>query len=456
MPEGESRSGTVLGGRYTIDRLIARGGMASVYLAHQAGLERVVAVKVLSPPPDAEGDVQFEHRFRLEAATLASLDHPNIVIVHDFGETADGRYFIAMEYVDGLRLTDLLREGPLPVERAVRLILQVCAALRYAHKKGVVHRDLKPSNLLIRETEDGGDQVKVVDFGLVKLAEQDQSLTRAGLILGSPHCMAPEQIKGGDVDHRADVYGIGVVLYRSVVGKYPFHGENSTATMVGHLNTPVPSFAEAAPDVVFPAGLEAIVRRCLAKDPADRYDDVRELASDLAACLDLADVSRGGSQSVSIVSARHRAPIVAASARSPARGVSTALVGVTLLGAAVLTALTAAGAALVWSLGWATPDGEGTPAPAPDLVTVPAPPGPVVVADPPPPAPVPTPSPEVAPTGTATSDDPAPAPRPRPRPAPAADVAPAPAPVAPAPTPAPAPVPEDDAPSGYLGLPDDL
>ncbi len=289
MPElnrQEPLPGTVVAERYQVERLIARGGMAAVYLAHHIQLNRSVALKVLSPPPDAEDPDSFEQRFRLEAETLASLQHPNIVTLHDFGETSDGKYFLAMEYVDGPRLSDLLRDGPLPVDRALSLILQVCAALRYAHKRGVVHRDLKPSNLLIRR--DGGEeQVKVVDFGLVKLTETDQTITKAGLILGSPHCMSPEQIKGQEVDHRADIYAVGVLLFRSITGQYPFHGANGAATMIAHLNAQAPSFFSVSPDLAVPPGLEDIVLQCLAKDRSERFRDMHTLIAALGHCLHL-------------------------------------------------------------------------------------------------------------------------------------------------------------------------
>jgi len=259
--------------------------MAAVYLATQVNLNRRVALKVLTPPPDADDPATFVERFQLEAETLASLDHPNIVTLHDFGEMDDGRFFLAMEYVEGPRLSDTLRAGPLEAERALHLLIQVCAGLHYAHKRGVIHRDLKPSNLLIRIGVDGEEQVKVVDFGLVKLAEADQSITRAGLILGSPHCMAPEQVKGLDVDHCADIYATGVLLFRIITGKYPFHGSNSAATMIAHLNQPVPTFFSVAPEMVVPEGLEEIVRRCLQKSPAERYQSMGDLMDDLADCM---------------------------------------------------------------------------------------------------------------------------------------------------------------------------
>lgn len=268
-------------GRYRIERLIARGGMGSVYLARHMDLHRSVALKVLTPGRQLDDDGRFEDRFRLEAETLASLKHDNIVTLFDYEKTAEGCFYLALEYIDGPRFTDLLRQGPLEPAHAVRLILQVLRALRYAHKKGVVHRDLKPSNLLIEIDDEGEERVKVVDFGLVKVLEDDQSLTRAGLILGSPHCMSPEQIRGDEVDHRTDIYAIGVLLFRSMTGEWPFHGDTSTATMIAHINNPVPRFASVAPHGAVPSALESIVRRCLAKSPAQRPSDAHLLMQEL-------------------------------------------------------------------------------------------------------------------------------------------------------------------------------
>lgn len=280
-----ARTGSVVAGRYEVDKLIARGGMATVYLAHQVGLERKVALKILAPPPDADDAAAFETRFHLEARSLASLNHSNIVTVYDFGETDDGRFYLAMEHIDGPKFSDLLRDGPLAVQRAIPLIMQVCVGLRYAHKRHVVHRDLKPSNILIKQLDDGQPLVKLVDFGLVKLTVDDQTITRAGLILGSPHCMAPEQVRGVEVDERADIYAVGVLLFRSLTGHYPFHGPNSAATMIAHLNEPVPAFYSVAPQVVVPEGLEDIVRRCLAKAATDRFQSMSDVMDALAACM---------------------------------------------------------------------------------------------------------------------------------------------------------------------------
>ena len=277
----------LIAGRYEVERIVARGGMGVVYLAQQVMLNRAVALKVLAPPADVDDGSGFEERFRLEAETLASLDHRNIVTLYDYGQMKDGRFFLALEYIDGPRYTDLLRSGTLTVERSVRLLLQVCSALRYAHKRGVIHRDLKPSNLLIRVDDEGEECVKVVDFGLVKCMEQDHDITRAGLILGSPHCMAPEQIQGQPVDQATDIYAMGVLLFRSITGKWPFHADTGTATMVAHIKDPIPRFTDKSPGIEVPPSLESIVRKCLAKQPSQRYTDAVELMRDLRASIGL-------------------------------------------------------------------------------------------------------------------------------------------------------------------------
>ena len=278
-------TGSVIAGRYRIMRMIARGGMGVVYLAEHIELGRLVALKILKPQHDPDNTGAFQERFTLEARTLGSLDHPNIVTLFDYGRTEDSRYFLALEFIDGPRFTDIIRERFLAPERAVRLLLQVCRALRYSHRRGVIHRDLKPSNLLIQTDDEGRENVKVVDFGLVKVLEDDQSLTQAGLILGSPHCMSPEQVKGLSVDERTDIYAIGVLLFRAVTGSWPFHGENSTATMIAHINEPIPRFAAAADELMVPPGLEAVVHRCLEKEPENRYPEVGALMQALQLCL---------------------------------------------------------------------------------------------------------------------------------------------------------------------------
>ncbi len=447
------RAAPLVAGRYRLKRVIARGGMGMVYLAEHAQLRRPVALKVLTPPPGSDDDGSFQKRFQLEAETLAALDHPNIVTLFDYGQMEDGRYFLAMEYIEGPRFTDIVRDGPLPPDRALRLLLQVCSALRYAHRRTLVHRDLKPSNLLIRLDDEGNEQVKVVDFGLVKVAEADQTLTKAGHVLGSPHCMSPEQVNGGDVDARADIYALGVLLYRSVSGAYPFHGSTAAATMIAHVKEPIPTLASVAPDLVVPPGLEALIQRCLQKAPEDRYQTVDELIRDMASCL---NVPVDQFQSVSISqSSLQKSPIAVADAldevAEPEHRSSKVLLGVVALLVLVIVGLIVVLAA---------PSGgedAGTAAAAPTATPAAA-------------------SPETAPP----SASPAPTPASTPEAAPAVEPTPSAAPAAaPEATPQPAqsagtkkqtgtrkttqqgaPATEKgkdkDAPEGYLGLPEDF
>jgi serine/threonine-protein kinase len=290
VPDGSLSPPTdeLLAGRYRIERRLARGGQASVYLAYQEPLNRPVALKVLVPPPESSDQElrAFEERFLLEAKTLAALDHPNIVVVHDYGEVGGGRFYIAMEYVDGKRFSEILRERPLDPLRSLKLLYQVCAALRYAHRRGVIHRDVKNSNVMVRVDDNGEERVKVVDFGIVKLMEHDPGITQVGAILGSPHFMAPEQAKGMEIDHRADIYSVGVLLFCGLVGRYPFNGPNSTAILTAHITQDVPTFDTIDPNLNLPRGLEGIVRKCLSKDPVDRYADVDALMDALKPYVD--------------------------------------------------------------------------------------------------------------------------------------------------------------------------
>ena len=261
--------------------------MGAVYEAEQRPLGRRVAVKILQVPPNSGDSDAFQRRFFLEAATLAKLDHPNTVTLFDYGQTKDHIFYLVMEYIDGPALSKVLKQdqGTLEPIRVLTLMTQVTDALENAHRAGVVHRDLKPGNLLVTHDSSGKELLKVVDFGLVKLTESDQAITVTGMIMGSPHCMAPEQVHGEEVDHRVDVYAIGVLLYRCLSGQYPFHGSTTTATMIAHIHQEIPSLAKAAPDLELPGGLEQVVRRCLAKKPSERFQTMTELGSALRTCM---------------------------------------------------------------------------------------------------------------------------------------------------------------------------
>lgn len=273
LRDPENLVGRTVGGKYNVIEVLARGGMGRIYRAEQVPLGRPVALKVLHSELDEQGaDPGFQKRFLLEAASCARLRHPNIVVVYDYGkleETERAAYFMAMELVEGRTLTAVLKEeGRMPAARALRIAREVCRALREAHRQGMVHRDLKPSNVMLVPTPEG-EQIKVLDFGLVKVMRDDsEELTKEGHFLGSPKYMAPEQIKKMPVDGRADLYALGVLLYHMLAGRVPFEGEQAVQTLMAHLTDPVPPLPA---EIGAPPQVAAIVMRCLEKDPEQRF-----------------------------------------------------------------------------------------------------------------------------------------------------------------------------------------
>ena len=259
--------------RYELNHLIARGGMAEVYRAHDRLLDRPVALKVLFP--ELSVDRSFVERFRREAQAAANLSHPNIVPVFDWGEDG-GTYFIVMEFVDGRPLSAILKTaGPLSAERAADIGAHVAAALGYAHRHGVVHRDVKPGNGLI--TDDG--QVKVTDFGIARAVNTEESLTQTGAVMGTATYFSPEQAEGMGVDSRSDIYSLGVVLYEMVTGRPPFLGDTPVAVASKHVRDHPPAPREINPAV--PPTFEAVILKAMAKDPAFRYQTAEDLRADL-------------------------------------------------------------------------------------------------------------------------------------------------------------------------------
>jgi serine/threonine protein kinase len=274
--------GRTINGRFKIVSVIARGGMGKVYRAEQAPLGRVCALKVLSPKYEGDRDPEFHKRFFLEASTAAKLTHPNTVTIFDYGQS-DDVYFIAMEYIEGRTLHRILRdEGTLSEARVVHIASQICRSLREAHGLGVVHRDLKPGNILLSERGDEHDNVKVLDFGLVKdVSGEAEDLTQAGLFMGSPKYMAPEQILGGEISPCTDIYSLGVMMYEMLSGKVPFDRGASVGTLMAHVNDTPPSIRAVNPGVQLSASMEALVSRCLEKDASKRFASMKDLLNAL-------------------------------------------------------------------------------------------------------------------------------------------------------------------------------
>ena len=279
--------GSVLGGRYRLVELLGQGGMATIYRARDAQLDRDVAVKLLRP--EFGRDPDFLARFRDEAKAAASLSHPNIVAVFDFGEEQSDPY-IVMELIDGQDLSSILREnGALPPRQAARVSAEVAKALQAAHVRGIVHRDVKPSNILVGR--DG--RVKVADFGIAR-ALDDSQLTLPGVTMGSVHYFSPEQARGEPATQASDIYSLGIVLYESLTGQRPFSGDGAAAVALARLTTTPPRPSAIRPGV--PAALDQVVQRAMALDPAARYASAASMASALEGWL--ADPATPGTAAV--------------------------------------------------------------------------------------------------------------------------------------------------------------
>src|SRR3954451_15626649 len=264
--------GDTFDNRYFVTRKLCSGGMADVYLAEDQELGRRVALKLLNDRH--ANDEQFVERFRREAQSAAGLNHPNIVSIFDRGQ-AEGTYYIAMEYLDGRTLKELLvRNGPTPVPIAIDYARQILSALSFAHRNGIVHRDIKPHNIVVGT--DG--RLKVTDFGIARSGASQ--MTEAGSIVGTAQYLSPEQARGAPVDARSDLYSLGIVLYEMLTGKVPFTGDAPVEIAMKHLSAVPEPPSKLRPDV--PHDLDAVVLRALAKDPDQRYGSAEEMDADLA------------------------------------------------------------------------------------------------------------------------------------------------------------------------------
>jgi serine/threonine-protein kinase len=272
-------------GQYSLKRRLGAGGMGEVYLGEHVLLRRPCAIKLIRP--DQAGDGTALQRFEREVQAMATLTHWNTVEVFDYGRAEDGTFYYVMEHLPGLSLQEMVsRHGPLPPARAVHFMRQVCAALSEAHARGIIHRDIKPSNVIACERGGIPDVAKLLDFGLAQcmgVAKVDSKLTVQGTILGSPPFMSPEQAQGKDrLDARTDIYSLGAVAYFLVTGQAPFVRETAMQMLMAHVYEKLPPPSSIRPEV--PSDVEAVLLRCLEKDPAKRFQSAEELDEALAAC----------------------------------------------------------------------------------------------------------------------------------------------------------------------------
>ncbi len=272
----------VIGGRFRVVQLIGKGGMGSVYEARHLSLPRTYAIKILLA--DLATDEGFIERFRREAIAMSKIDHPNVIRITDYGETGDGSVYLVMEFLEGDGLDDVLnRRGKLPVERALTILAQISDALEVAHQEGVIHRDLKPENILLTSRHGRKDFVKLLDFGIAKVRTPEfdgTPLTIQGEVFGTAEYMSPEQATGKPQDGRSDIYALGCLLYELISGEPPFLG-SAVEVLRSHVFTePPPPSSRMQGGRIMPE-LDTLVMRCLAKEPADRYQTCAELRQDL-------------------------------------------------------------------------------------------------------------------------------------------------------------------------------
>lgn len=277
--------GTLIDGRYEVVDSLGEGGMGTVYRVRHQALQRYFAMKVLRR--DLARESELCSRFIQEARTAATINHPNVVQITDYGTIPGGSPYFVMEFLEGSPLSALIKQsGPIPAGRAVRIVTQIASGVGAAHRAGVVHRDLKPDNVFIVRDAQGNDLVKLLDFGVAKVAGSAK-MTRTGMVFGSPHYMSPEQASGQPVDHRADIYALGVVMYELFTGRVPFEADTYMGVLTKHMFMAPERFVEKVGDTRELGALEDITLRCLEKKPENRYPTIEALVADIEEVVQL-------------------------------------------------------------------------------------------------------------------------------------------------------------------------
>jgi len=305
--------GSIVADRYHVMKKLGEGGMGQVYLAEHVKMGRKSALKVMHP--GMKSDVDAISRFNREAANASRIAHPNVAAVYDFGETPDGIIYLAMEFVDGPPLTKVIeQQGALQPKRAAEIVRQTAEALAVAHDMGIVHRDLKPDNIMIARTRDGGDLVKVVDFGIAKAAGNEaQKVTKTGLVVGTPDYMSPEQLAGDKLDGRSDIYSLALVAFNMLTGTLPFPSDSQQESMIMRLTDRPKMLSEMRPDVAWPADVQAVMDKALERDVMQRYQNATDFGRALYQAVDRMPETRAsemGTQMMSTPATRQSAPVV--------------------------------------------------------------------------------------------------------------------------------------------------
>ena len=313
--------GSVIADRYHIMKKLGEGGMGTVYLAEHVKMGRKSALKVMNPGMNSDPDAIA--RFNREASNASRLSHPNICGIYDFGETSEGLIYLAMEFIEGKPLTDLIEEGNgLEPARAASIVHQTADALQVAHDAGIVHRDLKPDNIMVAKNRDGSDLVKVVDFGIAKASSSDaQKVTKTGLVVGTPEYMSPEQLSGDKLDGRSDIYSLALVAFNALTGTLPFPSETAQEAMIMRLTDRPRTLAEMRSDIAWPAQVQSVLDKALARDAAERYQSAATFGRDFAEALSAMPsvaATAGATAVIGAQSASAGAPPVRQSAKTAA------------------------------------------------------------------------------------------------------------------------------------------